>query len=523
MPVRAAAVASAAVTVVLPTPPLPATITTREVEQKRSRSMAIDATGVPIAHRMRRAHRARSSLVVALRVVARARRASARRRRRSRSASAASTSSRSRATSTRPTSSLVLDAITQRERQSAPRCSILQLDSSGAIDIDIEARRPRDPAARGCRSSVWVGPSGADAKGAATILLAGRARRLRLAGLGRRARPPGAPRRPGRRHAAPACADRAGRARRGATVAIPTAPRKLAARTGSARPRRSRVGADERRAPDHRRGDRAASTARRSPPRRAGEALDRQGDRHRHGPAAPAEPGRACSTGSASAARCCTRLISPSIAYFLIVVGLALIVFEFFTAAIGLAGLVGALCVVGAFVGFSHLPVALVGARPPLPRDVRVRDRRAGRRPRRRGRSSATASLVAGSFSSTAASSQLRPAWWVVLVVIVGTLFFMLGGMTAMIRARFSTPTVGREGMIGEDGDGRGRRRSRRRGADPGRPLAGPDQPGHPDPGRRPGQGGRGRGPGARGRAARGRGARTTASGPGTGRPSPAT
>ena len=28
----------------------------------------------------------------------------------------------------------------------------------------------------------------------------------------------------------------------------------------------------------------------------------------------------------------------------------------------------------------------------------------------------------------------------------------MLGGMTAMIRARFSTPTVGREGMVGETG-----------------------------------------------------------------------
>ena len=28
----------------------------------------------------------------------------------------------------------------------------------------------------------------------------------------------------------------------------------------------------------------------------------------------------------------------------------------------------------------------------------------------------------------------------------------MLGGMTAMIRSRFSTPTIGREGMIGEEG-----------------------------------------------------------------------
>ena len=51
------------------------------------------------------------------------------------------------------------------------------------------------------------------------------------------------------------------------------------------------------------------------------------------------------------------RLISPSIAYFLLVAGLALLVFEFYTAGVGLAGLVGALCVVGAFVGFSHLPV----------------------------------------------------------------------------------------------------------------------------------------------------------------------
>ena len=37
-------------------------------------------------------------------------------------------------------------------------------------------------------------------------------------------------------------------------------------------------------------------------------------------------------------------------------------------------------------------------------------------------------------------------------MVIAGAMLFMLGGMTAMIRSRFSTPTVGREGMIGEDG-----------------------------------------------------------------------
>ena len=50
-------------------------------------------------------------------------------------------------------------------------------------------------------------------------------------------------------------------------------------------------------------------------------------------------------------------LTSPSIAYLLLVVGLALIVFEFFTIIVGLAGGTGAIALIGAFVGFSHLPV----------------------------------------------------------------------------------------------------------------------------------------------------------------------
>ena len=50
-------------------------------------------------------------------------------------------------------------------------------------------------------------------------------------------------------------------------------------------------------------------------------------------------------------------LTSSSIAYLLLVVGLALIVFEFFTISVGLAGGAGAIGLIGAFVGFSHLPV----------------------------------------------------------------------------------------------------------------------------------------------------------------------
>jgi membrane-bound serine protease (ClpP class) len=47
---------------------------------------------------------------------------------------------------------------------------------------------------------------------------------------------------------------------------------------------------------------------------------------------------------------------------------------------------------------------------------------------------------------------HLDPKWWVIVLVCGGTTLFMLAGMTAAVRSRFSTPTVGREGMVGEMG-----------------------------------------------------------------------
>ena len=62
------------------------------------------------------------------------------------------------------------------------------------------------------------------------------------------------------------------------------------------------------------------------------------------------------------------------------------------------------------------------------------------------------ASLVAGSVTLYGGSSRLDPSWWVIALVCGGTVLFMLSGMTAMIRSRFSTPTIGREELIGEMG-----------------------------------------------------------------------
>lgn len=145
-------------------------------------------------------------------------------------------------------------------------------------------------------------------------------------------------------------------------------------------------------------------------------------------------------------------LTSPSIAYLLLVVGLALIVFEFFTISIGLAGGTGAIALVGAFVGFSHLPVnawalvlvfvAMLG----YAIDVQA------------GRAFswtviATVLLVVGSIWLFGGSPRLDVYWWVIALVVLSTIAFFVAAMPVAVRSRFSTPTIGREEFVGEMGE----------------------------------------------------------------------
>jgi membrane-bound serine protease (ClpP class) len=344
-----------------------------------------------------------------------------------------------------PNVSLVLDAIEQaNERRST--LLVLQVKSSGAIGTDIERvvraiERSRVPIA------VWVGPSGADAKGAATILLEAAHRAYISPGSGAgpgqpvRLDEPGASTRAGVADRLAELAERNGRDGDGA--------RKLAgARLGSTAARK--VGATDGVRPtigelivqlDGKTITTAAGDVKLSTAKVIGTGTDRR-----------RQPNQEVVFNRLGLGDSLLhRLISPSIAYFLIVVGLALIVFEFYTASIGLAGLVGALCLVGAFVGFSHLPVhwwalgLLFMSMFGFAIDVQAGGLGVWT-------IIGTISLVSGSWFLYGGSSELRPAWWVFLVVIGGAILFMLGGMTAMIRSRFSTPTVGREGMVGEDG-----------------------------------------------------------------------
>jgi len=144
-------------------------------------------------------------------------------------------------------------------------------------------------------------------------------------------------------------------------------------------------------------------------------------------------------------------LDSPWVAYFLFVTGLALIVFEFFSVGVGVAGFVGAVALIGACFGFSHLPVEwwalallMFGV---FGMAIEVQAGTLGP-----WSFIGAGALGAGSIWLFGGSARLDPAWWVLVLVIVGTVVFMLSGMTAMVRSRFSTPTMGREDLVGEMG-----------------------------------------------------------------------
>lgn len=145
-------------------------------------------------------------------------------------------------------------------------------------------------------------------------------------------------------------------------------------------------------------------------------------------------------------------LTSPTIAYGLLVVGLALIIFEFFTISIGLAGGTGAMALVGAFVGFSHLPVNIWAlALILLAMFGYAIDVQAARA--YSWTVIATILLIIGSLFLYGGSSRLDVYWWAIILMVVSVVAFFVTAMPVAVRSRFSTPTIGRESLIGELGE----------------------------------------------------------------------
>jgi membrane-bound serine protease (ClpP class) len=141
---------------------------------------------------------------------------------------------------------------------------------------------------------------------------------------------------------------------------------------------------------------------------------------------------------------------SPPVTYLLLTIGLSLLIFEFFTAGVGIAGIVGAGAVVLACYGLGALPfngwalLVLLLAFFGLAIDVQTGVPRVWT-------GIGLALYVIGSF--TLYRDGLRPSWITLAAGIGGVALAFIVGMPSMVRARFATPTIGREWMIGELGE----------------------------------------------------------------------
>jgi membrane-bound serine protease (ClpP class) len=142
---------------------------------------------------------------------------------------------------------------------------------------------------------------------------------------------------------------------------------------------------------------------------------------------------------------------SPAAAYLLFVLGLALLLFELFTAGVGIAGVVGAGSLILGCYGLAVLPTRPLGVALLLFAmfgygiDVQTGVPRLWT-------GIATASFVLGSLFLF---DGVSVSWVTLLVAIVGMTLAMVAGMPTMVRSRFSTPTIGRDWMIGELGAAR--------------------------------------------------------------------
>ncbi|MCB0967754.1 MAG: hypothetical protein KDB37_13040 [Ilumatobacter sp.] len=144
---------------------------------------------------------------------------------------------------------------------------------------------------------------------------------------------------------------------------------------------------------------------------------------------------------------------SPPVAYLLFLIGLALLVFEFYTAGVGIAGVVGAGSTILASYGLAALPargwaVALLAlAMIAFAVDVQVGIPRFWT-------GVGIVMTIVGTFwlYEPITGTSIWPHWLAIIAGIGGTMLAFIVGMPSMVRTRFATPTIGRDWMVGADG-----------------------------------------------------------------------
>lgn len=144
---------------------------------------------------------------------------------------------------------------------------------------------------------------------------------------------------------------------------------------------------------------------------------------------------------------------SPPVTYLLLLIGLALILFEFFTAGIGIAGAVGAGSLILAAHGLAALPTRnwaiaiILLAMLAFAVDVQVGV------PRFWTGIGIGLTIIGSWFMfDSLPDVSLRPSWITLITGVGGIMLTFIVGMPSMVRTRFATPTIGREWMIGATG-----------------------------------------------------------------------
>ena len=143
--------------------------------------------------------------------------------------------------------------------------------------------------------------------------------------------------------------------------------------------------------------------------------------------------------------------ITPEAAFFFLVIGLTIVVFEFYALGPGVAAGVAAISLILGGWGLVTLPTNWWAFALILVGFVVL----------------TTAHQAGGIFALTLIGAvvlqlagmflidgggQIDPRWWLILPSVLGVLFFFLLAMPTVQRARLSTETIGREGLIGETG-----------------------------------------------------------------------
>lgn len=142
----------------------------------------------------------------------------------------------------------------------------------------------------------------------------------------------------------------------------------------------------------------------------------------------------------------------PEIAYLLLLVGFFGIIFELYNPGIGLAGIIGAVCLLLGFYGLSVLPTNWVGVALVVSAviffivDLQI----AGFGVWTIG--GIAALIFGGSILFSGATGDVTVSPWAIATAVVGSLVFFVSVMAAALRVRLRRPITGQESIVGTIG-----------------------------------------------------------------------